>query len=175
MDEAKLIEKLLRIEALHAGAATEGEQNAAEHARQRILARLRQIAIEDPPVEYKFTLSDMWSRQVFVALLRRYGLEPYRYHRQRYTTVMVQVSKRFVDETLWPEFEQLDNTLREYLESVTQRVVKKVLNADASEAKVVRQPPLLSPPPEPPKPPSTTAERARKAREKRRKKKKKRR
>ena len=143
MDEAKLIERLRRIEALHAGATTEGEQLAAEQARERILARLKELAAEDPPVEYKFTMSDMWSRRVFVSLLRRYGLEPYRYRRQRYTTVMVMVSPRFVDETLWPEFEALDETLRSYLETVTQRVVKQVLGADDAEARVVTEPPQL--------------------------------
>ncbi len=93
MDEAKLIEKPPLIEALYAGATTEGEQVAAEHARQRIQERLRSMEVEDPPVEYRFCMSDMWSRRMFVALLRRYGLRPYRYRRQRYTTVMVRVSK----------------------------------------------------------------------------------
>ena len=44
------------------------------------------------------------SYKVFVTMLRRYGLRPYRYHCQRYTTVMIQVPERFVTETLWPEF-----------------------------------------------------------------------
>jgi hypothetical protein len=30
-------------------------------------------------VEYQFSLADAWSRKVFVALLRRYDLEPYRH------------------------------------------------------------------------------------------------
>ncbi len=104
MNEATLIEKLLKIEALFAGAATEGERASAGLARQRILSRLAELIPEDPPVEYKFTFRDMWSHKVFVTLLRRYGLKPYRYRAQRYTTVMVQVPKRFVDETLWPGF-----------------------------------------------------------------------
>ena len=41
MDEARLIEKLQRIEALFAGAATAGEKVAAERARQRIVERLQ--------------------------------------------------------------------------------------------------------------------------------------
>ncbi len=98
MNEATLIEKLMKIEALFSGAATEGERASAGLARQRILRRLAELIPEDPPVEYKFTFRDMWSHKVFMALLRRYGLKPYRYHAQRYTTVMVQVPKRFVDE-----------------------------------------------------------------------------
>ena len=111
MDELKLIEKLRLIEALFSGAATEGERVAAERARERILERLKFWEKEDPPLEYRFTMRDMWSRKVLVALLRRYGIRPYRYKRQRYTTVMAKVSKKFVDETLWPEFQEISETL----------------------------------------------------------------
>jgi tRNA nucleotidyltransferase (CCA-adding enzyme) len=140
MNEATLIEKLLKIEALFSGAATEGERASADLARQRILRRLAELIPEDPPVEYKFTFRDMWSHKVFVTLLRRYGLKPYRYHAQRYTTVMVQVPKRFVDETLWPEFQKINSELNAYLQEVTDRVVKQVLHEDASDAVVVDRP-----------------------------------
>ena len=66
MDEAKLIEKLRLVEALFAGTTTEGEQVAADHARQRILERLRSMEAEDPPVEYRFSMEDMWSRAAAV-------------------------------------------------------------------------------------------------------------
>jgi len=144
MNEAALIEKLIKIEALFAGAATEGERVSADRARQRILQRLAELIPEDPPVEYKFTFGDMWSRKVFVTLLRRYGLKPYRYHRQRYTTVMVQVPERFVDETLWPEFQKINVELNAYLQEVTDRVVKQVLHEDSSDVTVVDQPLLIT-------------------------------
>ena len=88
MDEAKLIEKLRLIEALFAGASTPGEREAAAQARERIRARLEAMKVEEPEVEYRFSLADGWSRRVFVALLRRYGLRPYRYPRQKRNTVM---------------------------------------------------------------------------------------
>ena len=134
------MERLIKIEAIFAGATTDGERVSAQRARQRILARLEELLPQDPPVEYKFTFADMWSRKVFTALLRRYNLEPYRYHRQRYTTVMVKVPKTFVDETLWPEFQKIDLELGTYLQEVTTRVVKKVLHEDSSDAVVVEQP-----------------------------------
>ena len=144
MDEAKLIEKLGLIEALFAGAKTDGEKIAAANARQRILARLSLCEREAPPIEHKFSLGDAWSRQVFVALLRRYEIRPYRYARQRHTTVMAKVSKRFVQETLWPEFREISETLRSYLDDVTHRVISQVIHGDSSEADVVdaRQLPL---------------------------------
>jgi hypothetical protein len=143
MDEAKLIEKLRLIEALFAGATTEGEKVAAERARSRILERLKLWEKEDPPVEFRFSMTDMWSRKVFVALLRRYGFLPYRYSGQRYTTVMVRVSKRFVDETLWPEFQEISETLQSYLSDVTDRVVHQVIHQDSSEAEVIEKPKQL--------------------------------
>jgi hypothetical protein len=154
MDEVKLIEKLRLIEALFSGATTEGEREAAARARERILERLKQFEKEDPPVEYRFTMGDMWSRKVFVALLRRYGIRPYRYSGQRHTTVMARVSKRFVDETLWPEFEEISGTLKSYLSEVTERIVAQVIHGDSSEAEVVDEPAQLpaSTAPSPPSP-----------------------
>lgn len=143
MDEARLFEKLARIEALYAGATTDGERVAAGLARERILARLREVEALDPPVEYRFSLGDVWSRRVFLALLRRYEIRPYRYPRQRRTTVMARVSRRFVDETLWPEYQEIDKTLRAYLSEVTDRVVREVLSGDGSEADVVEEQPQL--------------------------------
>ncbi len=139
MNERELIEKLIKIEALFAGAATRGERDSAELARERILRRLREVTVEDPPVEFKFTFSDQWNRRVFVALLRRYDLRPYRYYRQHHTTVMVKVSKRFVDETLWPEFLKLSDQLEQYIEKTTERIISQVLHEDSSEAEVVNQ------------------------------------
>jgi hypothetical protein len=143
MDEARLIDKLRLIEALFSGATAEGEKVAAERARDRILERLKLWEKEDPPVEYRFSMADMWSRKVFVALLRRYGIRPYRYSGQRYTTVMAKVSRRFVDETLWPEFQEFSETLNSYLSDVTDRVVQQVIHQDSSEAEVVEKPKQL--------------------------------
>ena len=144
MDEARLIDKLKLVEALFAGAATSGERDAAGRARQRILERLRVVERADPPVEYRFSLGDPWSRKVFVALLRRYDIRPYRYPRQRHTTVMARVSRRFVQETLWPEYQEIEKTLRAYLQDVTDRVISQVIHTDSSEATVVDEPRQLS-------------------------------
>lgn len=106
-DEPALREKLQKIEALFAGAATTGERVAAEAARERVRARLTELERRDKPIEMQFSLLDQWSRQLFLALCRRYGLKPYRLYRQRLTTVMLRVPKRFIDQVLWPEFKEL--------------------------------------------------------------------
>lgn len=137
MDEASLKAKLAAIEALYDGATSEGEREAAATARIRIRARLERLAQESPPVEYKFTLADSWSRRLFMALLRRYELTPYRHRGQRNTTVMVKVPKRFVDDTLWPQYLELSKTLFSYLDEVTERVISEAVHRDSSDAAAV--------------------------------------
>ncbi len=136
--EKKLAEKLKLIEALFAGATTDGERIAAGAAIERIRKKLEEYKLIDPPIEYKFSLNDAWSRKLFVALLRRYGIKPYRYYRQRHTTVMAKLSKKFVNETLWPEFVELDSALREHLDEITTRVISEAIFANSSEAEEVR-------------------------------------
>lgn len=135
-DEERLIEKLHRIEALFAGAATPGERDAAGHARERIRIRLQEHQQTDTPVEYTFSPRDQWSSKLLVALMRRYGIQPYRYPGQRYKTVMARVPERFVDEILWPQFEELNKTLGVFLAEVTDRVISEGINTDSSEAEV---------------------------------------
>lgn len=138
MDERQLIAKLRLVEALFEGAGTAGEREAAASALDRLQRRLDEVQETDPPVEYRFTLADMWSRRLFVALLRRYGIRPYRYYRQRHTTVMAKVPQRFVDETLWPEYTELNKVLCTYLEETTERVIRHGVHEDSSEAEVMQ-------------------------------------
>jgi hypothetical protein len=140
MELEELLETLRRIEALHARTDVPGEREAAASALEVMRARLARLGVQDPPVEYRFTMSDDWSRRLFTALLRRYGIQPYRYRGQRYTTVMARVSKSFVDQTLWPEFEELVKVLRKYLAEVTDRVIREAIYEDSSEAEERSQP-----------------------------------
>jgi hypothetical protein len=139
MDEAKLIEKLRLIEALFAGATTEGERVAAGEARSRIERRLKEQERTDPAVEFRFALPDAWSRKVLLALARRYGLRPFRYRGQRHTTVMVKAPRRFVEETLSPEFSEILATLRRHLDDITERLIAEVIHRDSSEAAEVAE------------------------------------
>lgn len=124
-DADSLREKLRRIEALYAGAATDGERMAAAEAIERIRKRLRETGEREPAIEYKISLNDDWSRQLFTALCGRYGIKTYRYDRQRRTTVMIRVPKTFLDRTLWPEFQELSAALREYLRAATEKIIRE--------------------------------------------------
>ena len=74
--EARLREKLSKIEALHAGAGTPGERDAAEAALLRLRARLAAETAAEVLIEMKFSLGDEWSRRLFLALCRRTGSSP---------------------------------------------------------------------------------------------------
>lgn len=123
--EAELKAKLRKIEALFAGAATSGERNAAQAARERIQAKLKALEGRERPVEMRFTLGDGWNLKLFLALCRRYGLTPYRKHGQRRTTVMLRVVPGFADAILWPEFTQLAEALAAYLDEATERIIRE--------------------------------------------------
>ena len=91
--EEQLREKLEKVEALYFGAGTAGERDAAGVARERLKAKLAEISRRDPPVEMQFSMPDAWAVRLFVALCRRYDIRPYRYPRQRRTTIMVSVHR----------------------------------------------------------------------------------
>ena len=136
----QLIDTLLKVEALHAGAMTPGERGAAEAAIERIKKRLEQFVEADPPQEMQCTFSNHWSKQLFCALAKRYDLQPYRYYRQRHTTVMLRVPKRFLNEVLWPEFEGLNEVLRKYLDEMTAKIISEAIFKGSAEEEVRDQP-----------------------------------
>jgi hypothetical protein len=57
---------------------------------------------------------------------------------------MAQLSQKFVDEILWPEFQEISKTLTDYLSEVTDRVISQVLGQDNSEADVVEKAKMIS-------------------------------
>jgi hypothetical protein len=132
--EQQLREKLRKISALFEGATTAGERSAAAAALARVRQALAGLTKTEPVAEMQFTLPDRWQRRLFAALCRRYGLEPYRYKRQRYTTVMVRVPRSFVDMTLWPEYLEIKEALDEYLSEATERIIREEVYRDAREA-----------------------------------------
>src|SRR4249919_602277 len=95
-----LRDKLRKIEALFAGAATEGEKAAAGAAAERIRRRLGQTAGTEKPEEMRFSIQDIWSRQLFIALCRRYGLRPFRYRRMHRQTLVVKAPRSFLLQVL---------------------------------------------------------------------------
>ena len=94
-----ILDKIRKVEALIERAGTEGERQSAIQAKERLLK-----SKEEEEIEYTITMEDAWQKKLFVAICRKYNLKTYRYHRQKYTTTMVRVSKSFIDKVVWPEY-----------------------------------------------------------------------
>ncbi len=132
--EGTLLEKLRKIEALHAGTKVDGEREAARRAAERIRARLAELQSRERDEVFQYSLHDPWKWKLFVALCRRYGLKPYRDQGQRRSTVLVRAPQTFQNRTLWPEYLALSEELEAHLEELTSRVIREAINEDVSEA-----------------------------------------
>jgi hypothetical protein len=134
MIDQQLREKLRKIEALFAGAATEGERFAAGAAAERIRDKLSKTAQRESDSEIKFSIPDPWSRQLFVALCRRYGLQPFRYRRMHKQSIVIRAPRSFIDTVLWPEFEELSAALTAYLSEITEQIIREEVHGDTGDA-----------------------------------------
>jgi len=139
-DEDAIREKLRKIEALFAGAATPGEKAAAGAAAERIRARLRESERREPAMEFRFSLADPWTRRLFIALCRRYGLRPFRYPRMHRQSVVVKMPQSFLDQVLRPEFTEINAALTDYLARITDKVIRAEVYKEASEAEEIPEP-----------------------------------
>jgi hypothetical protein len=131
--EGSLLEKLRKIEALHAGTNVDGEREAARRAAERIRARLAELRASEPDTQLAYSLPDPWKRKLFVALCRRYGLQPFRDPGRRSSTVQLRAPKAFHERTLWPEYLALCDELHAHLDELTTRVIREAIDEDVSE------------------------------------------
>jgi len=138
--EESLREKLRKIEALYAGAATPGEKAAAGAAADRIRRQFETASKAEPSQELKFSIADPWSRQLFIALCRRYGLRPFRYRRMHRQTVMIKAPASFSRDVLWPEFEELSDALTRHLFEITEKIIREEVHAATGDAEEVEEP-----------------------------------
>ena len=135
MEQHVLQDKIAKIEALFAGTHSAGEREAAGLALDRLLARLREEQERDQVVEHKFTGFTPYSKVLFMALLRRYGLEPFRYYRQRQSTIMVSGPRNFINNVIWPEFNELNTVLREHLSDITEKIITQYIHPSVEDEK----------------------------------------
>ena len=81
---------------------------------------------------------------MFIALCRRYGLRPYRYPRMRRQSVMVRAPETFLNTVLWPDFQEINAALHDYLAQVTNRVIREAVYKDTGDAEEVPEPEKLA-------------------------------
>ena len=140
LSEERLREKLRKIEALFAGAATTGEKSAAGAAAERIRRQFEAASKKERAEEFKFSIPDPWSRQLFIALCRRYGIKPFRYTRMHRQTVMLRAPASFVKLTLWPEFEELSRALTAHLDEITRKIIRDEVHEATQDAEEISEP-----------------------------------
>lgn len=140
LTEDRLREKLRKIEALYAGAATTGEKAAAEAAAERIRKQFESAGLKERAEECKFSIPDPWSRQLFIALCRRYGLRPYRYPRMHRQTVIVRAPPSLMQTMLWPEFEELSDALTSHLLAITEKIIREEVHEATQDAEEIDEP-----------------------------------
>ena len=128
----ELLEKIKRIEALIEGSKTEGEKNAAILAKSRVNKRL--VEEEKMQVEeYTLYTPGTWHKRLLLAICRKYGVRPYRYKRQKYTTVMVMANANFVNDVIWKEYLEYSGHLEKLVEEITDSIIKKIHQGDEEE------------------------------------------
>jgi hypothetical protein len=140
LSEDRLREKLRKIEALYAGATTAGEKSAAGAAAERIRRQFEAASQKERAEEFKFSIPDPWSRQLFIALCRRYGIKPFRNTRMHRQTVMVRAPASFVQMTLWPEFEELSHALTAHLDEITRKIIRDEVHEATQDAEEINEP-----------------------------------
>lgn len=130
-------DRLAKLEALFARGATEGERAAAGAALERMQARLDLggggTAKGEPEIEMQYSLPDVWAVKLFVALCRKHGVKPYRYPRQRRTTVMVRVRKAEFEHTIAAEFQSLHRELTGYFSEMVEHLIANVMQSDGDD------------------------------------------
>ena len=135
VDDEQLRAKLAKVEALFRDAGSPGERAAAEAAMDRLHDRLgTQDGDREPEVELQYSLPDMWSVRLFLAICRKHGVHPYRYARQRRTTVMVRARERAFDRVVWTEFSRLHTELEIYFEDVTDHLITRAMGSDGDDS-----------------------------------------
>lgn len=121
----ELLEKIRKIEALIEGAKTEGERNAAILAKIRVnnkLIKEQQLELK----EYALYTQGNWHKKLLLAICRKYGVSPYRYKRQKYTTVMVRINENFLNDVLWKEYLEYSEHLEKLVEEITDSIIQKI-------------------------------------------------
>ncbi len=121
----ELLEKIRKIEALIDGAKTRGERDAAILARNRVNEKLikeEKMQLE----EYTLYTPGSWHKKLLLAICRKYGVRPYRYKRQKYTTVMVKINEGFLNDVLWKEYLEYSAHLEKLVGEITDSIIRKI-------------------------------------------------
>jgi hypothetical protein len=130
-----LFEKIRKIEALIASSKSDGERQAAELAKNRILDRHQQ-EVAAKPVEYKVSLDNHWKKKLLVALCNKYKIRTYRYKGQKHTTVRFWAISSFIDTVLWPEFKKYADLLEDLVQEIVTGLIDQIHEVKEDEVMI---------------------------------------
>ncbi len=133
VEDTELRAELAKLEALFRRAGSLGVKSAAGVAIERLRGRLTKAGEQpEPEVELQHSPPDIRCVDQFCAVCRKHGVRPYRYRRQRRTTVMVRVREEEFYREAWPEYCQLHAELASYFNDVTDHLISRVMGSGGS-------------------------------------------
>jgi hypothetical protein len=121
-DFMSVIEKLAKIEALIQRSTSDGERQAAQLAKERVLAKIS-LDQSNKPIEYRICLGSVWEKRLFVAICQKHGFQTYRYQRQKFTTARLRICEQVMQEILWPEYLRYARMLEDVVEDIMQELI----------------------------------------------------
>ena len=133
----EIADRLAKLEALFARGATDGERAAAGAAIERLQARLdlgKSAPRAEAETELQYSLPDVWALRLFIALCRKAGVRPYRYARQRRTTVMVRVRQSEFERTVMVEFDALNRALTDTFGEIVDHLIADAMRGDGDDS-----------------------------------------
>jgi hypothetical protein len=139
-----LRDKLIKLEDFHTSPSNFGNRGNREVPVETIRARHEELKRQEGILEHQVNIQDPWSHSLFTALCRRYGMEPFRYPRQRRTTAMIRVPASFLNQIILPEFDELNRTLHDLLRQSTEAIIKEAVHSDFSMDNVAINAPRVS-------------------------------
>ncbi|MBF0502382.1 MAG: hypothetical protein HQM09_19740 [Candidatus Riflebacteria bacterium] len=131
----RLVERLHKIERLYQGTNHHGERTAAKLAMERVQGEIEKKR-RSACVEMKFTFQNKWQKRLFFYLLKKYGIAGYRYSGQRHSTVMAKMTEEMLNDTISPQFRQLNEELENFIEATTDNIISRAFGADSLESEV---------------------------------------
>ena len=61
-------------------------------------------------------------------------MNPFRYRRMHRQTVIVRAPRSFVEQVLWPEFQELSAALSAYLAEITDKLIREEVHGETADA-----------------------------------------
>ena len=133
--QSDIYERLKKVESLFARAGTAGEAAAAAAAIDRLQAQLGKNARgpQEAEIELQYSLPDVWAVRLFFAVCRKHGISPYRYARQRRTTVVIKVRKSHFMRVVEPEFQLLHREMMAYFSETAEHLIRDMMRSDGED------------------------------------------